>query len=733
MQVYRKISCFVFALIILPLWAVSQSLPIRGGDKCFNDLNYANAIDYYERALAMVPGNAYVEKQLALSYMYTRNYPKSEAYFELLIKNPNHKSHDLLSYVQFLMLKGKYSDAQEQLEFFKRENPKDSLALALSKQLKRIEGEAFSQLYCKVWPIQVNSHYSDFAPVILDNTLIFTSARGSSNKNQRSYGWDGQHFLELFQWDSLSTDNKVTSFAKEIGTRFHEGTVCFAHNGETMFFTRSNFLKGKLRRSSLGVNNLKLFMASRGEEGWKIGGEFPYNSDEYSVGHPWVSADGKTLYFVSDMPGGFGGTDIYRCQWENNKFSEPENLGAKINTHGDEMFPYVSPHGDLFFASNGHHGMGGLDLFGINLRGANASLLHMGSPLNSVADDFSLIMDASGWRGYFASNRPGGVGEDDIYGFQIDEGNEVNVLVLGDSINNPVDIDALVLDRTPFLLSSIRQGMGSYRIKVKRGKTYQVHIEKEGYFAMDTILESGIMDPVKTLTYMLDSLPPIPMRELCINIHDNAKGISFVPEVLQIVEPEIIDLLNYRTEKGVSILLKSNQWYRLFGKKQGYYALDTTFFLATSNKQISHSFNLISLPEKEEEKEALPDELAKVYFDFDKAQVKTEAYSVIQNVVEILEKYDNMMVTLVARCDVRGSIDYNEKLSFKRAHATRRFFLEKGVDPKRVVVLALGESDPYDRIKGQSLEQWHQENRCVDFQLNTYEQPNTTARTLTHD
>ena len=211
----------------------------------------------------------------------------------------------------------------------------------------------------------------------------------------------------------------LLNFPKKINTKYHEASVTFSPDNETMYFTRNNYGK-KLKRDKNGVNNLKIYMSKKVDDEWMEAVEVPFNSDDYSTGHPALSPDGKQLYFVSDMPGSIGQTDIFVVDvLENNSFSEPRNLGPEINTERKEMFPFINDQ-KLYFSSDGHTGLGGLDVYEVPYTEEEGfqEVKNLGQPINSNRDDFSYIVNEENQKGYFASNRSEGKGDDDIYSFE---------------------------------------------------------------------------------------------------------------------------------------------------------------------------------------------------------------------------------------------------------------------------------------------------------------------------
>lgn len=710
-----------FFLIAISFATFSQKLSVRSGDREFDDFNYAKAIEYYEYALKSDADDVYVIRRLAISYHKIKQIEKASEYFNLLIENANKESFDFILFGDFLKEKALYREAKEAYQYYLKKYPDDERVKKEIENVSRFEKETLKDLICDLSPSPFNSVYSDFSPNYYKNKMVFSSGRQSKDYRDDKYDWNGEFFLDLFLYDENKVfQNKITRFGNGIGTKYHEGAICFSSDYKKMLFTRSNYSKGKLKRDKNGASNLKIFIAEEQNGRWKVVGEFPYNSDDYSVGHPSLSGDGTILYFVSDIPGGFGGTDLYKSQFVDGEWSQPENLGKRVNTSGDEMFPYYNSRNSLFFSSNGHAGKGGLDLYVVNTDGRIFKPGHLGSPLNSPADDFSFVLDPKGRVGYFASNRLGGMGNDDIYSFEIEKDNRVNIITKDSIGANFIVPDNISVIEPSGIEMTYDAEKNKYSFDIKGEQSYRIIINKLGYYPIDTLLYSHILDPVMTHSFNMIKRHDLASRKINFTTNDFSTGKLLVPDIFQIIEPKIIDVNPQSGDGHYIVKLEEGENYRIFIKKDGYYALDYNFIVSDSLANINHDLPMRLMSKEDIKNEYLPKDLATVYFDFDKSVVKEEAFENINKVVELLKKNERLIVTLVARTDSRGTSVYNDALAFRRADATRKFFVDGGVDIKRVVILALGESSPFERIQGQTLDDWYRINRCVDFELNTF-------------
>jgi outer membrane protein OmpA-like peptidoglycan-associated protein len=315
-----------------------------------------------------------------------------------------------------------------------------------------------------------------------------------------------------------------------------------------VYVTRDNLRKGRTAASKEGVVNLKITEGGLENGQWKLKGDFRWNNNEYSVGHPSVSKDGNVIYFASDMPGGYGKSDLYFSVFSNGNWSKPVNLGPKINTEGNEFFPFISPDGVLYFASDGHGGLGGLDIFlSVPEHGVFNTIENLGYPVNSPRDDFGLALDSTGVQGYFTSNREGGKGNDDLYSLKI---LHVPVIIRGvvkDRDTKDILSDARVTvsdENGNEIFKAITRVDGQFEVQVDKGRAFTVRVIKDLYTDAEKTIPTSSLRPNEEVFSEIflerkieedstDSLAPIRMEK------ENG-------EDLQIIELEYI---NYDLDK----------------------------------------------------------------------------------------------------------------------------------------------------------------------------------------
>ncbi len=414
----KNLKTLLFITLMSSFCLTAQNNDTKKADKHFSRLEFVKAAEAYNQLIENNKGDAYVYAQLAESYYNIFNTLEAERWYAKTLETIE-QPELLYKYSEMLKANGKYAESNKQMEKFASMRPADQRAIAFSKNpdyLPKIleQGKKFN-----VQNAPFNSEQSDFGGTLNEGKLYVASSRNNSRK---TYGWNEQPFLDIYTI-SKNTDGTYQNAElanDKINTRYHEGLVSFTPDGKTMYFSRESYFEKDFEKDSVTktrYSQLYLFKATKLGSDWDTVESLAINSENYTVKNPAISPDGKTLYFSSNMPGGYGDFDIYKAPLnDDGTLGEPENLGQVVNTEGQEMFPYVSSNRTLYFSSNGHLGLGGLDVFYTReIDGKMAPIRNAGIPINSNADDFAFSIDEETGEGFVSSNREGGQGSDDIY------------------------------------------------------------------------------------------------------------------------------------------------------------------------------------------------------------------------------------------------------------------------------------------------------------------------------
>lgn len=483
----------------------AQNRLLNKANEKYGDYSFSPAIDIYKRVLDKGYTSADLLMKLGNSYYFNANYEgASEIYGKLMEEYPEEMTPEYyFRYAQTLRTLGEYDSSKMVMAKFSEMTAKDVRAGLYKSEADHLADIAKNSGRYELGEFNYNSRYSDFAPAFYKDGLIFASDRDTGNFARNRHTWNAKDFLDLYKVNvDSSSINKAVKFAKEINTRLHESSSAFTADGNTLYFTRNNYFDGKTQKDKDGVVRLKLFKATRIDGVWALIEELPFNSDSYSVAHPALSPDEKILYFASDMPGTYGESDIFKVAINSDgTYGTPENLGNTINTEARETFPYVTSENILYFSSDGHPGLGGLDVFATKISNNQfiGLVLNVGEPVNSMMDDFTFIIDEETRNGYFASNREGGMGFDDIYSFVETRPLEFDCIkpitgTVRDRISNEVLVGATVKvinEDNEELSSVITDHNGNYSIMVDCNKGNFVRASMNGYVPSEEYLNAS--------------------------------------------------------------------------------------------------------------------------------------------------------------------------------------------------------------------------------------------------
>ena len=490
--------------------AFAQERRLERADKKYNEYSFSPAIDIYKKVLDKGYESADLLKRLGNAYYFNAKYDEALPVYQVLIEKYGQNDTIVTAdfyfrYAQTLKTTGSYDDADLMMARFSQLAQNSQITEALEEDyLSAIEKNS-GRYSIENFPY--NSKYSDFAPTFYNEGLIFSSDRDTGNLARYRHTWNSKDFLDLYEVSVDGENNEVKKLPGDVNTRLHESTSVVTSDGETMYFTRNNFLDGKRYEDTQGTTRLKIYQASLIDGEWTEIIELPFNSDSYSVAHPVLSPDEKQLYFVSDMPGTYGESDIWKVQIVGDgTFGSPVNLGATINTEARETFPFITSKDVLYFSSDGHPGLGGLDVFATKIAfdEYDQPVVNVGRDVNGKFDDFAFIIDDETQKGYFSSNRvEGGIGEDDIYSFEENEPLQLDCIqevtgTVRDRISNEVLVGATVKiidEENKEIASTITNSKGEYVLTLDCSQGNFVRASMEGYITAEEFLPASYGKP----------------------------------------------------------------------------------------------------------------------------------------------------------------------------------------------------------------------------------------------
>ena len=439
----KKLFTLLLVIAVSTTFSTAQNKDTKKADQLYARYQYNDAAAAYQKLLKKGKGSRYVFQQLGNSYYFINDTKKAETYYKRVVKGRKVESEVVYNYAQALKANGKFSDHNTWMKKFAEMQPNDSRAKEFMKNPNYIPLIMDEEPRWEAKNLEeINSEYSDFGAFVVGKDFYFTSSRNTKRKN---YGWNEEPYLDIYKASDVGGTIKNANLlaGTDVNTKYHEGTVAISADGKRMYFDRNDYFEGDYDKSSEGVNQINLYYAELIDGQWKGVQSVPWNSDEYSVQHPALSPDGNTLYFSSDMPGGQGMSDIYKVAVnQDGTFGTPQNLGAGINTEGREGFASVDSNGTLYFSSDGHMGIGLLDVFMAEGSGSGfGEVTNMGKGVNSGDDDFAFVFNPATMTGYVSSNREGGKGSDDIYAIkelEIKCEVKINVTVLNEYTDGPI-------------------------------------------------------------------------------------------------------------------------------------------------------------------------------------------------------------------------------------------------------------------------------------------------------
>jgi len=503
---------FLALFIVVQAYAQRNNSRTVSADKHFERLEYTHAIEDYLEDIRKGKSTDETFERLAISYENVSNYKEAERYYGRLSKGTSAKPENVLGHARTLKSIGKIDEYKAEMQRFISMKPSDPRAKSYLSNIDDLEEKLNARPIYSVTPVNFNTENSDFGAVRYGENLYFASAKTGSRKK---HALNGESLLDIYS-TTVSSNGKAgpaSSISAKINTKYHEGIMTQSADGKRVYFDRNNYTGSKFKKGEDGINQLQIYYADLVNGQYEVT-RAPFNDDNFSTAHPALSPDGKTLYFVSDRPGGSGKGDIWKVSINSDgTFGSPQNLGSPVNTPDNEVFPHVGSDGTLYFSSNGHSSFGGLDNFA--LEGGKVS--NLGAPINTGFDDFSFKPYDGNKAGYLASNRGGA--SDDIYAFELLPPcePEITILVTDDEGNVIPDASLVVLNRkTDRSEVKALNDLGSVSFVSNCDTSYQLDATAEGYENASQVLVITDSNTSRTLV-MAKEKPLVTTNAVILN------------------------------------------------------------------------------------------------------------------------------------------------------------------------------------------------------------------------
>lgn len=720
----------LFVLILLvfaqisPFFAQSPDNTLISADKKFIQLSWSEAAGLYEKFLSKNPKDFYASRQAAISYHMLNNQSKAIDHWTNVYENSLATEKDKLEYGKCLL--ANYRTDNAKMIFRDLIKSTDPAISSWGKAFSNINSFYEDSALCKVYEVAgFKTEKSEYSPVFFRSELIYVTEEKKNKPASILNAVSNQRAFMLYssgRTDS-TTYKKGKVFNKQIQSKYLNGPVCITPDDSVIYFTRT-MPKAELKKAAnpkSATLKLQIFYTQINTFGFAHPEikPFPYNSTEYDCMHPAIDKTGKKLYFASDMPGTLGGKDIWMCEWKDQAWSKPVNLGPQINSSGNEAFPFVNKDGVLYFASDNRPGLGGFDLFFADPKNSSGSFSeaeNMGAPINTQFDDFGISFFNDGKRGYFSSNRKNDLRDDDIYFFVNDKPRSIPTRIqFTDSVSNAGIVVEFTLSTGNSVFHEKLEPGAAFNTRVRSGRDIRINASSEGF------------------------KPELFIRNITFN--DTILTVELKPKSLKCIAGKILDKDENKPVRGMKVAIydeDGNNYLNLLTDTSGNYKvcqlpLDKDLYIGSEKKpdyfsntdrfRIKKDTDLLKDILAQKIVIGKPIKIDHIYFDQGKFNVRPDAATELDKLVRLMKDNPEVIIELSSHTDCTGPAVKNLSLSDKRAKSSADYIVKHGIDKKRITGKGYGESKLVNdcRCEGNSVtectEEQHAQNRRVEIKV----------------
>lgn len=723
-------------------FAFAQQEELDRANRLFNKTYFSQAIPLYEKISSKIQTKEVIQN-LADCYYYTSDYKNAQELYSVLYKsNPKEMDEEVcFRYAQTLKANAKYDEANTILKDYYTTNHNTIGLEKLNNGIKTLKNvSAIGDRY-EIKNLALNTSNSEFGGVVQGEKLVYAAVKKKPNLFDKTYKWNNESYLNLVSIPLKNTninDSTVTYFSKDLKSPMHESNAIFTKDGRFMYFTRNNSNHGRRGKNADKISNIQIFRAEFVKDKWTNITALPFNSPDYSVEHPALSPDEKTLYFASDMPGTLGSFDIFKVSVDGTNYGTPINLGDKINTTKREQFPFVDNDNNLYFASNGHAGYGGLDIFISNIQNETFTQANnVGLPVNSGYDDFAFYINTENKEGYFSSDRPGGKGKDDIYSLKetqkllIEDCKQYLAGVITDTDSHlPLENAVVILkDASDKIIEKVNTAAdGKFSFAIACETKYSLSATKDNYTENTRSFQiSAERNKSNDGSMDIRSKEIIQQEE---QIALEKKKADDLLKAQQLKAAELVAFEQKKKDDAIALKLKKKEEAQALEskrladiaaaeqlKKDKIIADKKNKEIAAAKKKERTAAIIAAEKDVVKDKDRLIIKTDPIYFDYNMWYIRKESKRILNRVVELMNKYPEMVVEIGSHTDNRGNAKFNADLSQKRADATRNYIIEQGIPKNRIQAKGYGESVPIVKCIPEDScdEEQHELNRRSEF------------------